>query len=62
MFLTDAYAKLPICRPQDLELALRKFESGGLAGIVELEGSIETAKQTHMLIQQAGLGVRPMNR
>lgn len=44
---------------QDLELALRKFESGGLAGIVELEGSIEAARQTHTLIQQAGLGVRP---
>lgn len=43
---------------QDLELALRRFESGGLSGIVELEGSIEATKQTHLLIQQAGLGVR----
>lgn len=43
---------------QDLELALRRFESGGLSGIVELEGSIETTKQSHLLIQQAGLGVR----
>lgn len=44
--------------PQDLELALRRFESGGLSGIVELEVSIESAKKTHLLIQQAGLGVR----
>lgn len=44
--------------PQDLELALRRFESGGLSGIVELEVSIEAAKKTHLLIQQAGLGVR----
>lgn len=43
---------------QDLELALRRFESGGLAGIVELEGSVEAVRKTHMLIEQAGLGVR----
>lgn len=42
---------------QDLELALRRFESSGLAGIVELEGSIESTRKTHLLIKQAGLGV-----
>ncbi|CAM9320569.1 unnamed protein product, partial [Laminaria digitata] len=42
---------------EDLELALRRFESGGLAGIVELEGSVEATRKTHLLIKQAGLGV-----
>lgn len=43
---------------QDLELALGRFESGGLSGILELEGAIETTKMTHLLIQESGLGVR----
>lgn len=42
---------------QDLEQALRKFESGGLSGIIELEGSIEAARKTHQLMATAGLGV-----
>lgn len=46
-----------LLRLQDLELALRRFESGGLAGIVELEGSVEATRKTHLLIKQAGLGV-----
>lgn len=43
--------------PKDLELAVGRFESGGLSGILELEGAIETAKMTHLLIQESGLGV-----
>ncbi|CAM9969196.1 unnamed protein product, partial [Discosporangium mesarthrocarpum] len=44
---------------QDLELALKRFESGGLTGIVELEDTVEAIRKTHGLLDTSGLGVDP---
>ncbi|CAM9167660.1 unnamed protein product, partial [Phaeothamnion confervicola] len=44
---------------EDLETAFKKFESGGLSGVLELEGTLATIQQTHKLLADAGLALDP---